>query len=60
MLIHQLITSHQHLNRILGTLRVGMVIGAGAVAGTGVGVSTGMLIKAVCKHQVEVHIVTPK
>ena len=60
VLIHQLITSHQHLNRIPGILRVGIVMGAGTVAGTGAGASIGMFIEAVYKHQVEVYIATPK
>ena len=34
-------------------LRVGMVVGAGAGAGAGADASTGMLAKAVCKHQAE-------
>ena len=58
--------SHQHLNRIPGILRVGIVVGAGAGVGVGTGVgagtgagegagaSTGMLTEAVGKHQAEV------
>ena len=50
------------MNRIPGTLRVGIVVGVGAGVGAGAGVGTGagagtsagMLIKAVRKHQVEV------
>ena len=50
-LIHQLIASHQHLNRIPGILRVGMVVGAaGAGAGAGAGASAGILTEAVRKH----------
>ena len=61
-LIHQLIASHQHSNKILGILRVGIVVGAGAgagvgasaSAGAGAGTSAGMLIEAVHKYQAEV------
>ena len=50
------------MNRILGILRVGMVVGAGAGAGVGAsvgagagtGASAGMLTEAVRKHQAEV------
>ena len=54
-LIHQLVASHQHSNRIPGILRVGIVVGAGVGAGAGAGAdaSVGMLAEAVCKHQAE-------
>ena len=39
---------------------MGAGAGAGAVAGAGAGASTGMLTEAVCKHQAEVHVATPK
>jgi len=50
------------LNRTLGILRVSMVVGAGAGtgAGAGAGASTGILTKAVRKHQAEVHVTAPK
>jgi hypothetical protein len=56
-LIHQLITSHQHSNRIPGILRVGIVVGAagaGVGAGAGAGASADILTEAVRKHQAEV------
>jgi len=50
------------LNRTLGILCVGMVMGAGAGtgAGAGAGASAGILTEAVCKHQAEVHVTAPK
>ena len=45
------------MNRILGILRVGMVVagtGAGVGAGAGAGASASVLAEAVRKHQVEV------
>ena len=46
-LIHQLIASYQHSNRILGILRVDAGADAGAVAGASTGAGAGVLADAV-------------
>ena len=49
-LIHQLVASHQHSNRILGILRVGMVV-AGTGAGVGAGAGAGAQVRACSQRQ---------
>jgi hypothetical protein len=54
--------SHQNLNKILGILRVGIVVGmvVGVGVGVGVGISMGVGVGAgvgvVCKYQAEVAV----
>ena len=52
-LIHQLIASHQHSNRIPGILRVDVGVGVDAGAGAGAGARAGVLAEAVRRHQAE-------
>ena len=58
-LIHRLIASHQHSNRIPGILRVDVGVGVGvgvgvdAGAGAGAGARADVLAEAVRRHQAE-------
>ena len=54
-LIHRLIASHQHSNRIPGILRadVGVGVGVDAGAGAGAGARADVLAEAVRRHQAE-------
>lgn len=51
VLIHRLVASHQHLNKI--PVYYAWVLGAGAGAGAGAGTSAGVLAEAAHKHQAE-------